>query len=134
MKTLQNRMVIAHEDYEILNNYLKPVMPFDRRNATLLFKEIKDAVILKRAELPQDVVRLNSKVVIKEVSKEKIIELILVVPEKANIQENKVSVFAPIGIALIGFKRGEKVNCNAPSGNKSFIIMDVCNKDMQQVT
>jgi len=25
MKTLENRIVIAHEDYEILNNYLRPV-------------------------------------------------------------------------------------------------------------
>ena len=134
MKTLENRIVIAHEDYEILNNYLRPITFFDRRNATLLFKEIKDAVIVKRDELPRDVVRLNSKVIIKEVSKEKIMELVLVVPERANIHENKVSVFAPIGIALMGFKQGEKVNCNSPSGNKSFIIMDVCNKDMQQVT
>ena len=99
-----------------------------------LLKEIKNATIIKQNELPQDVVRLNSKVVIKEVSKEKIMELVLVVPERANIHENKVSVFAPIGIALMGFKQGEKVNCNSPSGNKSFIIMDVCNKDMQQVT
>jgi regulator of nucleoside diphosphate kinase len=131
MKTLENRLVIAHEDYEILNNYLRPVMPFDRRNATLLFKEIKDALIVKRNELPQDVVRLNSKVVIKEESKQKIMELVLVVPEKANIHENKISVFAPIGIALIGFKQGEKINFDAPSGNKSFIIMDVCNKNVQ---
>ena len=134
MKTLKNRLVIAHEDCEILNNYLRPVTPFDKKNAALLFKEIENAVIVKRDELPQDVVRLNSKVVIKEVSKEKLIEMILVVPEKANIHENKVSVFAPIGIALIGFKQGEKINCNAPSGNKTFIILNVCNKDVQQVT
>lgn len=134
MKTLENRLVIAHEDYEILNNYLRPVTAFDRRNATLLFKEKENAVLVKREELPQDVVRLNSKVVIKEESKQKLIELVLVVPERANIHENKVSVFAPIGIALMGFKQGEKVNCNAPSGNKSFLIINVCNKDVQQVT
>ncbi|MEP6683880.1 MAG: GreA/GreB family elongation factor [Parafilimonas sp.] len=128
MNKINNQIFIAHEDYEILNNYVRSVVTFDRGNAMLLLKEIKNATIIKQHELPQDVVRLNSKVVVKEESKNKLIELVLVVPEKADIHQNMISVFAPIGAALIGFKQGEKVNCKTPSGNKSFTILKVCNK------
>jgi regulator of nucleoside diphosphate kinase len=128
MKKSENQLVIAHEDYEILNNYLRPVAAFDRRNAALLMKEIEKATIVKKDELPQDVVRLNSKVVVKEESRNKVMELVLVVPEKADIHQNMISVFAPLGVALIGFKQGVKVNCSTPTGNKFFTILEVCNK------
>jgi regulator of nucleoside diphosphate kinase len=127
MKKLENQLVIAHEDYEILSNYIRPVVAFDRRNAALLLKEIEKATIVKKDELPQDVVRLNSKVVVKEENKNKVMELILVVPEKADLHQNMISVFAPIGVALIGFKQGEQVNCSTPTGNTLFTILEVCN-------
>ena len=129
MKKLENQLVIAHEDYEILSNYIRPVAVFDRRNATLLLKEIEKATIVKKDELPQDVVRLNSKVLVKEESKNKVMELVLVLPEKADIHQNMISVFAPLGVALIGFKQGEKVNCSTPTGSKFFTILEVCNKN-----
>lgn len=129
MDKVNNEIFIAHEDYEILNNYVRPAVSFDRGNAALLLKEIKNATIIKKNELPLDVIRLNSKVIVKEESKNKLIELVLVVPEKADIHQKRVSVFAPIGVALIGFKQGEKVNCSTPSGNKSFTILEVCNKN-----
>ena len=122
MKKLENQLVIAHEDYEILSNYIRPVATYDKRNATLLMKEIEKATIVKKDELPQDVVRLNSKVIVKEESRNKVMELVLVVPEKADIHQNMISVFAPLGVALIGFKQGEKVNCSTPTGNKFFTI------------
>ena len=128
METANNQIVIAEEDYETINNYVKPVIIFNRENAILLLKEIKKATMVKRSELPQDVVRLNSKVIIKEESRKKLIELILVVPENADINKRKVSIFAPIGVALLGFRQGEKVRCDAPSGNKVYRIMNVCNK------
>jgi regulator of nucleoside diphosphate kinase len=128
MKNLENQLIIAHEDYEILSNYIRPVAAYDRRNATLLLKEIEKATIVKKDELPQDVVRLNSKIVVKEESRNKVMELVLVVPEKADIHQNMISIFAPLGIALIGFKQGEKVNCSTPTGNKFFTILEVCNK------
>jgi regulator of nucleoside diphosphate kinase len=129
MKELENQLLIAHEDYEILNNYLRPVVAFDRKNAALLLKEIGKATILKKEELPEDVVRLNSKVVIKEESRNKVMELVLVVPEKADIHQNMISIFAPLGVALIGFKQGEKVNCTTPKGNTFFTILQVHNNN-----
>jgi len=101
MKQLENQLVIAHEDYEILSNYIRPIAIYDRRNATLLLREIEKATIVKNNELPQDVVRLNSKVIVREESGNKAMGIVLVVPEKADIHQNMISVFAPLGVALI---------------------------------
>lgn len=123
--------IITKDDYNILNAYLSgvtSVKAFDRTNAISLTEELNKAILVATDKLPMDVVRLNSRVKIKEGNKDKIIELTVVVPEKADIKERKISVFAPIGTALIGFKKGTKVQWQVPAGNKTFTIMDVCNE------
>ena len=74
-----------------------------------------------------DVVRLNSTVSIKAEGKEEIIEIMLVTPDKANIKEKKISIMAPIGAALIGFRQGQKVKWQVPGGKKTFTIVKVTN-------
>ena len=121
---------MTHEDYQVLNSYVKQgVMAdkSDRKNVDLLREEMKKATLVKREDLPADVVRLNSKVTVQEGSKDHLIELILVVPEKADIKERKISVLAPLGTALIGFRQGEKIKWSVPSGSKTFTIVKVCN-------
>jgi len=129
--TTANKIIITNEDYETLNAYLKGLKSakaFDRKNAVLLQEELKKATLVKTNELPLDVVRLNSRVKIKEGNKGNIIELTLVVPEKADIKQRKISVFAPIGTALIGFRKGEKVKWDVSAGNKTFTITEVYNQ------
>ena len=51
----------------------------------------------------------------------------LVTPDKADIKQRRISVMAPIGTALIGFRQGEKVKWQVPAGKKTFTIMEVIN-------
>jgi regulator of nucleoside diphosphate kinase len=128
--TMKNQLIIAKEDFETLNDYVrgaKSGREFDRKNASSLQEELKKATVVEKENLPADVVRLNSRVTVKEGTKDKLIELVLVVPEKADIKERKISVFAPIGTALIGFRQGEQVKWNVPAGSKTFTIMKVDN-------
>ena len=131
MKTTKSKIIIGKEDFEILNAYVRgltSVRDFDPKNAASLQDELKKATIVEKDKLTEDVVRLNSRVIIQEGTKDKLIELVLVVPDKANIKERKVSVFAPIGTALIGFRQGQKVRWNVPAGSKTFTIMKVDNQ------
>ena len=114
----------------MLTGYLKSFPPkttFDNDNATALQGELKRAKLLKSSDMPANVVRLNSKVIIKEDLGEKLIELVLVAPDQANIKERKISVLAPIGTALIGFSQGQQVNWQVPAGRKTFTILQVIN-------
>jgi len=54
-------------------------------------------------------------------------ELMIVTPDKADIKKRQISIMAPLGTALIGFRQGQKVKWQVPSGKKTFTIMEVIN-------
>ena len=131
MKNINNQLVLRRDDYNLIISYLKGGngMPtFDRRNAEDLQAELKRAKLVNEDDFPLDVVRLNSTVRIKAEGKDEIMELVLVTPDKADIREKRISVMAPIGTALIGFRKGQQVKWQVPAGKKTFTILDVINE------
>jgi regulator of nucleoside diphosphate kinase len=130
MQKLKNKLVLLRDDYKLLISYLNGrhgKSAFDRRNAEELHTELKKAKLVNKDAFPPDVVRLNSRVRIKTAGKGDVMELILVTPDKADIKERKISIMAPIGTALIGFRQGQKVKWQVPAGKKTFTIMEVIN-------
>ena len=130
MQKIKNKLVLRKDDYSLLISYLNNARrqsTFDRQNAEELSAELKKATVVNKNDFPQDVVRLNSKVRIKAEGKSEEMELILVTPDKANIKEKRISIMAPIGTALIGFRQGQKVKWKVPAGNKTFMILEVSN-------
>ena len=130
MKKLNNQLVIMKDDYTLLKAYLnnRPVKTtFDRQNADDLIAELKKAKLVSKDEFPANVVRLNSTVRIKPEDKDYVMELKIVTPDKADIKERKISIMSPIGTALIGFRQGENVKWQVPSGKKTFTILEVNN-------
>src|SRR5688572_13499599 len=130
MKKINKQLVLLKDDYKLLNSYLNGwygKTAFDRRNAEDLQAELNKAKLVNKDDFPLDVVRLNSTVKIKTEGKEEVIELILVTPDKADIKERKVSIMAPIGTALIGFRQGQKVKWQVPAGKDTFTILEVIN-------
>jgi len=83
--------------------------------------------LVNKDELPGNVVRLNSTVTIKDEMNAKIMQVIIVTPDRANIKQKKISIMSPIGIALIGFRKGQKIKWEVPAGKKTFTIVDVIN-------
>ena len=130
MENQNNQLVLRKDDYEILISCLNNMYgraAFDRQNAQELKNELKKATLVNEADFPGDVVRLNSRVKIKSEKKDKIMELMIVTPDKADIKKRKISIMAPLGTALIGFRQGQKVKWRVPSGKKTFTIMEVTN-------
>jgi regulator of nucleoside diphosphate kinase len=131
MKKTNEELILLTEDYKLLISYLNGVRTkrmFDRRNAEDLHAELKKAKLVDKDDFPGDAVRINSTVRIKSEEKEEIMEFMLVTPDKADIKENKISIMAPIGTALIGFRKGQQVRWQMPAGQKTFTIMEVINK------
>ncbi len=88
---------------------------------------ITNAKVVKDNELKNDVVSINSMVEFKEDSLNKPIRLQIVLPEEVDISKRKISVFAPISIALFGFKENDKFQWELQSGNKNIEILKVVN-------
>ncbi len=94
MKTTRNQLIIAHEDYVTLSEYVrgfKTVKAFDRNYAASLQHEQNKATLIKQNELPPEVVRLNSRVIIKEGSKDKLIELVNSMKKSSNLPPHRVT-------------------------------------------
>jgi regulator of nucleoside diphosphate kinase len=130
MKKIKSNLVLRKDDYSLLTSYLNNARlqsTFNKQDAEDLQAELKKATLVNKDDFPGDVVGLNSKVRIKAEDKNEVMELILVTPDKANIKEKRISIMAPIGTALIGFRQGQKVNWKVPAGNKTFTILEVSN-------
>lgn len=125
-----NPVLLLKNDFEILNGFVKNVHGMqvsEKENFRKLYEEIRKAQILKEEDFPADVVRLGSKVLIKDLHTKRDITITIVLPQNADIKQKKVSVLAPLGTALIGFRKGQKVSWEVPSGRKDFKIVEVDN-------
>jgi regulator of nucleoside diphosphate kinase len=131
MQKTKNKLMLTKNDYHTIMSYVKKglsAITFNRQDAEELERELKNAKLVNSRDLPADVVRLNSTVVIREEKENKLLELTLVTPEKANIKQRLVSIMSPIGTALIGFRKGQQVKWKVPAGKKTFTILDVQNQ------
>lgn len=132
MQDVKEQLILIKEDYDTLMNYLRGgtgSTAFDQHNKEELETELKRAKLVSREACPKDVVRLNSTVTVKEEKDKKLMQLTLVTPNRADIKQRRISVLSPIGTALIGFRKGQQVEWQVPSGKKIFTIMEVENTD-----
>lgn len=123
-------VILLKKDFDILNGFVKNLQGMqvnEKENFKKLYEELKKAQIVDSDHFPSDVVRLNSAVVIKDIQTKREMAITVVLPQHADIKQKKVSILAPIGTALIGFRKGQTVSWKVPSGKKDFKIMKVTN-------
>jgi len=130
MQKKKEQLVVTKNDYETIMTKLKNGIAktlFNRQDAEELEAELKKAKLVGEDELPDDVVRLNSQVTVKDEKANKIMQLIVVTPERADIKKRMISIFSPIGTALIGYRKGKRISWQVPAGRKTFTILEVGN-------
>lgn len=88
-------------------------------------KTLAKAQIIKPEELPNDKVYILSKVKIKNVTKNEEMEVMLVSPQEADFEKNKMSVTSPIGKALLGKVVGDVVEITVPAGKLIYEILEI---------
>ena len=126
METAQ--LIISRKDFDILREHLKLSTTLSEFNKQKLAKELSEAKVLSEEELPVDVVRLESFVKIESTDSNKSFNFQLVMPAEADMKKQKLSVFAPIGIALLGYQTGALIEWEMPDGVKKFKIIEVNNR------
>ena len=100
------QLIIRKEDYELIMGCIRANKhSFSPNDAEELQTELKKAKLVTSEELPEDVVRLNSTVLVKDEKENKFLEVKIVTPDRADIKQRMISILSPIGTALIGFRR-----------------------------
>ncbi len=83
------------------------------------------ARIIDTSKLDTTKILLYSKVKIKNINTDDILEYTLVSETEANLSEGKISANSPIGKGLLTKKKGDIVEIKIPSGLMKFAVMDI---------
>ena len=109
----------------------------DRRvpaeNLDALERELSRATVVDPAEIPVDVVTMNATVWFRDLDSDEIEEYTLVYPSKADVRRDRISVLAPIGTALLGYRVGDIIEWRVPSGKRRFEIVNVVPMSSQRL-
>jgi regulator of nucleoside diphosphate kinase len=84
--------------------------------------ELDRAQIVTPQEIPADVITMNSRVVLLDLDSGESETYTLVYPEQANTAEGKISILAPIGTAMLGYRVGDVFEWEVPAGKRRFKI------------
>ena len=86
---------------------------------------MRRAVIVEPKEIPGDVITMNSHAEMRDLESGEIVAFTLVFPSEANIDEEKISVLAPIGAGMLGYRGGDEFEWNVPDGVRHMKITKV---------
>lgn len=80
--------------------------------------ELVRAIVVPAAQIPKDVVTMNSRVVFEDETTAERRDVTLVYPGSADINAGRISILAPVGTALLGLRVGQSIDWELPSGQK----------------
>ena len=87
-----------------------------RAELKALQSELKRAQIVASEEIPPDVITLNSRAELLDLDTGERMEFTLVYPSVASIDDCKISVTAPLGTAMLGYREGDAFDWPVPYG------------------
>jgi len=121
---------IRREDNSKLRNLLATAGYFTGNVALRKLREELDrAAILDSNAMPPGVVTMNSSVEFEDLGTHEIEEYVLTFPDDANIDDKRLSILAPIGTALLGYRVGSIVTWITPGGDRHLLIRRVTQPD-----
>lgn len=124
---MERKIIVTQQDLARLHALIEGVST--ERNveaAEALEAELGRAQVVEPADVPPDVVTMNSRVRFVDETTGAEREATLVYPKDAAAAEGRISILAPVGAALIGLRAGDSIDWPMPNGrNKRLRIVEV---------
>jgi regulator of nucleoside diphosphate kinase len=120
-------IIIAADDRARLDALIRRAIarPGHTTDLAPLAGELRRARVVPRAKVPRDVVTMNATVRLRDLEAGEDETYTLVYPHEADIEANRLSVLAPVGTALLGYRVGDVVEWPVPAGVVRFRIEEV---------
>ncbi len=121
----QNHLMITEADAQELRMLLEGAdlsSECDRIQWQALEEEIERAKIVPLARIPPNVVTMRSWVRIVDMRTGEQLVYQIVYPYEANYAARKISILAPIGMAVLGCTTGTEIEWQVPSGRRRLRI------------
>ncbi len=127
MKTAREIRITAR-DMAQLRKYIEDVTwedPRRRSELTGLAAELDRAVVVDDAHVPDDVITMHSeaRLVDEETGEEMVCKLVF--PDEADIAQMRISVLAPIGTAMLGYRVGDRFEWEVPAGKRTLLVKEI---------
>ena len=87
--------------------------------------ELDRAETVARAAVPPDVITMRSKVRLRDLDSGEELVYTLVFPTEADSGGGKISVLAPIGTAMLGYRVGSRIEWQVPSGLRRIRVEEI---------
>lgn len=97
----------------------------DGRTLEVLEEEVDRAVVVDPDHLPPDVVTLDSRVQLIDLDSGEELLFAVVLPSRANADEGRISVLAPLGMAVLGYRSGDVIEWDVPGGRRRLRVTRV---------
>jgi regulator of nucleoside diphosphate kinase len=81
--------------------------------------------VVPQAEVGADVVTMNSTIRIRDRRSREVDEFTLVYPNESDILSGRLSVLAPLGLAVLGARKGDVIKWTVPAGVRTFTVEEV---------
>ncbi len=111
--TSSSALLVTEQDFERLALLIHHN---EGPGARLLEEELGKAQIVPQKDVPQDLVTMNSKISFEDLDSGQTSQITLVYPKDADVTKGCVSILAPIGVALIGLRKGQSIEWPMPNG------------------
>jgi regulator of nucleoside diphosphate kinase len=122
------RIQITEFDLKRLKDLLREARHSDYRGSEYLKdleNELDLAEIVSSKEISGDVITMNSRVQLVDADSGEEMTLTLVFPDDADLSEQKISVFAPIGTAMLGYRVGDTFSWKVPDGERRLQVKEI---------
>jgi regulator of nucleoside diphosphate kinase len=125
MKT--RNIIITAPDHARLSDMLAfgNLSPRESGEAHALEAELKRAKIVEPDAVPPDVITMNSRAELLDLDTGERMEFTLVFPDEADFTEGRISVLAPVGTGMLGYRLRDTFERRAPYGTRRLKVIAV---------
>ena len=125
---IKNPIYVTTQDKQRLEDLLMEVEASDPRkhgDLKALTEELHRAVIVDPKDVFSDVITMNSHAEMRDLESGETVAFTLVFPTEANIDEEKISVLAPIGAGMLGYRVGDEFEWPVPYGARRLKVTHI---------
>ena len=97
----------------------------DREHLERLDEELGRAHVVSATDIPPGVVTMNTRLRLRDLDSGKDMSFTLVFPSDADVEQGKISVLAPLGTAVLGFRRGDAFEWRMPGRVRRLKVEEV---------
>ncbi|MCU0488491.1 MAG: nucleoside diphosphate kinase regulator [Anaerolineales bacterium] len=120
-----NTIYITQVDLEKIRNLIWEAQNAGYRVSTYiqaLKEELDRAEIVNPQDVPPDVITMNTKAILLDTETSELMEFTLVFPADADVAQGKISILAPVGTGMLGYRVGDVFEWNTPGGKRKLRV------------